>query len=653
MSKPSGARKIFHRLVTIEEASQALRSSMKMDIGREEVPLERASGMVVAESIFSRVDLPPFDRAEMDGYAVDSVEVEGASERKPASLKVIGSIGAGEVAAAGISSGECMEIATGAPLPKGADSVVMVEYTEARGNEISIFKGTTPGENVASAGSDIQIGEMLVREGTRMGSREVGLLAAAGVRCIGVFRKPRVGILSTGNELMEPGSVLEAGKIFDSNTYALAAAITEAGGIPEIMRKAVDSAGEIEKLVRDGVTKNDILLISGGTSAGTGDLVYRVLGEFCDGGILVHGLNVKPGKPTLIAAHGGKAVVGLPGYPVSALMIFDQLVKPLIEELARAQPKAKEQHGIGAKLMVRVNGAKGRRWFLPVHLISGAGETRAYPVIASSGAIGTLAKADGYIIVGEEAEYLGAGEKVLAFPFPGMKKGVDLVVMGSHCPGVDLLLQLLFETRGIGAKALNAGSLAGLRAVKNGESDIAGIHLLDEKEMTYNVKAVEDAGLPQSCLVRGYRRQQGIMVAPGNPKGIKGIRDALRSEVTFVNRNRGSGTRILTDSMLRKIAKSRGIDLDEAVARIRGYRWEAKTHSAVAAAVRQGRADMGVGIQSLASSYGLEFIPLREEAYDFVINPASLKKPAVAAFIEGLRSEDFRAMIRRFPGYTV
>jgi putative molybdopterin biosynthesis protein len=653
MSKPGGARKIFHRLVTIEEASQALRFSMKIDIGQEEVPLERASGMVVAESIFSQVDLPPFDRAEMDGYAVNSAEIEGSSERKPASLRVTGSIGAGEVATAGIYSGECMEIATGAPLPKGADSVVMVEYTESKGNEITIFKATTPGENVASAGSDVQIGEMLVREGTRVGSREAGLLAAAGLRHIGVFRRPRVGILSTGNELIEPGSALEMGKIFDSNTYALAAAVTEAGGIAEIMGKAGDSVGEIEELVMGGVAKNDILLISGGTSAGTGDLVYRVLGECCDGGILVHGLNVKPGKPTLIATHGGKAVVGLPGYPVSALMIFDQLVRPLIEDLARVQPVAKERRGIAARLMVRVNGAKGRRWFLPVHLISGGGETRAYPVIASSGAVGTLAKADGYIIVGEEAEYLGAGEEVMAFPFPGTREGVDLVVMGSHCPGVDLLLQLLFEKRGMGAKALNVGSLAGLRAVKSGECDIAGIHLLDEEEMTYNERAVDEAGLPPSCLVRGYRRQQGIMVAPGNPKGIKGMGDALRGDVTFVNRNRGSGTRILTDSLLREIARSQGIGLDEAVARIKGYRWEAKTHSAVAAAVSQCRADMGVGIQSLASSYGLGFIPLREEAYDFLINPASMEKPAVAAFVEILRSEDFRAMIKRFPGYIV
>jgi putative molybdopterin biosynthesis protein len=647
----SHARKIFHRLVTMDEASEALNSSMKVEMGIEELPLEGATGMIIAKSVFSRVDLPPFDRAEMDGYAVNSVDVDGASERESVLLKVIGSIGAGEVADEGISSGECMEIATGAPLPKGADSVVMVEFTEAVGEGVRIFRGTTPGENVASTGSDIQIGEMLVRQGTRIGPRESGLLAAAGVRRVEVFKKPRVGILSTGDELVEPGSALGAGEIFDSNTYALAAAIGEAGGIPTIMGKVGDTVSEIARLVRSGLERNDVLLVSGGTSAGTGDLVYRVLGEYCDQGILVHGLNVKPGKPTLIAAHGGKAVVGLPGYPVSALMIFDQLVKPLIEKMARVRPE--KRLAIEARLMVRVNGAKGRRWFLPVHLISAASGMLAYPVIASSGAIGTLSKADGYIIVREEVEYLGAGEKVMAFPFPGMRGVVDLVVMGSHCPGVDLLLQLLYETDGISVKSLNIGSLSGLRAVKAGECDIAGIHLLDERDMTYNERAVKEAGLPPRCLVKGYRRLQGIMVAPGNPKGIRGVVDVLREDVTFVNRNRGSGTRILTDSILREAVKAQGMKFDEAVVKIRGYRWEAKTHSAVAAAVGQGRADMGVGIKSLAESYGLEFIPLREEGYDFAINPGSLEKPAVVAFIKTLRSESFRSMISNFSGYTI
>jgi len=589
MSKQSTGRKIFHKLVTIEEALQAVRSSVTSDIGDEEVPIEHASGMVLAESVFSKVDLPPFDRAEMDGYAVNSVEVEEASEREPVPLKVVGSIGAGEVASVEISGGECMEIATGAPLPKGADSVVMVEFTEAREGEIRVFKGTTPGENVASAGSDVQIGEMLLREGTRVGPREAGLLAAAGVRRIRVFRKPRVGIVSTGNELVEPGSALGMGKVFDSNTYALAAAVTEAGGVPKILGKAGDSADEISELVMRGVKENDMLLISGGTSAGTGDLVYRVIGEMCDGGVLVHGLNVKPGKPTLVAAHGGKGVFGLPGYPVSALMIFDQLVKPLIEEMARCSPEGGKGYGIAAELVMRVNGAKGRRWFLPVHLISGGGKTRAYPVIASSGAIGTLAKADGYITIGEEAEYVAAGEKVKAFPFPGRGKGVDLVVMGSHCPGVDLILQSLFEGKGMTAKALNVGSLAGLRAVKSGECDIAGMHILDEKEMTYNVRAVAEAGLPPSSLVKGYKRQQGIMVNPKNPKGITGMADALRHDLTFVNRNRGSGTRILTDSILGGMAKARGMAFDDVAAGIRGYRWEAKTHSAVAAAISSAK----------------------------------------------------------------
>jgi putative molybdopterin biosynthesis protein len=647
----AAGRKIFHRLATIEEAREILSKSTSNELRTESVRLDDSGGRVLAESVFSEVDLPPFDRAEMDGFAVVSEDLEGASEQKPVRLKVVGSIGAGEPMHREIRRGEGAEIATGAPMPRGADSVVMVEYTGRAGECVKIFKGTTPGENVASAGSDVQVGEMILREGTVLGTREIGILAAAGKKDVRVVKRPRVGIISTGDELVEVGKKLPFGKIYDVNSSSLRAAVEEAGGEALYLGRAEDDYESVKKIIAKGIGRCDILIISGGTSAGTGDLVYRVLEEACEPGILVHGLHVKPGKPTIIAADRGKPVFGLPGYPVSALIIFDQIVRPYIEQLGRKPLSTR--YTLRGRLTERVNGAKGRRWFLPVHVIRKGDRNNIYPILSSSGAIGTLAKADGYIVVGEDAEFLDSGEEVAVNLFFESGVSADLTVMGSHCPGLDLLLELLFRREGVRSKTANIGSLGGLGAVARGEADVAGVHLLDEESLKYNEPYVIKAGLPKGNFVKGYRRLQGIMVKKGNPKRVRNLKDILRGDVIFVNRNRGSGTRVLTDHLLRAIAKEGGVDFAELTKGIKGYRWEAKTHSAVAAAVHQGRADAGVGVKSVARAYGLDFIPIGYEEYDFVVNAESREKDVVKVFLRYLRSEDFKRLLGRLPGYSV
>jgi putative molybdopterin biosynthesis protein len=643
-------RKIFHRLMTIEEAEEILLNNVTNEVGNEQVRLEEAVGRVLANSVFSSVDLPPFDRAEMDGFAVISEDLEGSAEQTPIRLKVTGSISAGESELREILRGECMEIGTGAPMPRGADSVVMVEYTKISGEYVEIFKGTTPGENVASAGSDVQVGEIILREGTVLGTREAGILAAVGKKDVNVIKRPMVGIISTGDELVDGGEKLSFGKIYDVNSSSLRAAVEEAGGEALHLGRVKDDYRSVREIIANGIGRCDVLIISGGTSAGTGDLVYRVLEEECRPGILVHGLNVKPGKPTIIAADKGKPVFGLPGYPISALIIFDQIVRPYLERLGRRPPSAR---GVLRGILVeRVSGARGRRWLLPVHLIRKGDRSSVYPILSSSGAIGTLARADGYIVVGEEVEFLESGDEVDVNLFLESGASADLTVMGSHCPGLDLLLEQLFRREGIRSKTANIGSIGGLGAVARGEADIAGIHLLDEDSLKYNGPYVIKAGLPKGCLVKGYRRLQGIMVMKGNPKKVKDLKDVFRRDVVFVNRNRGSGTRVLTDHLLKAIAKDRGMDLAELVGGINGYRWEAKTHSAVAAAVHQGRADVGVGVESVAKAYGLDFIPIGYEEYDFVMNPRSRNKEAVKAFLKHLRSEEFRRELEKLPGYT-
>ncbi|MGQ9759582.1 MAG: molybdopterin biosynthesis protein [Candidatus Methanomethylicaceae archaeon] len=642
-------RKIFHKLVSIEEARERIFKHVKKDIGTEIIRISNASGRILANSISSKIDLPPFDRAEMDGFAVISRDVEGASELRSVELRVVGNISAGDTSLREIKSGECMEIATGAPLPKGADSIVMVEYSKRTGETVKIFRGTTPGENVASVGSDIQAGEIVLRKGTSLGKREIGLLAALGLKEVEVLKKLKVGLISTGNELVEQGEPLPYGKIYDVNTPSITAALYDEGVDVVTLGRVKDDYEEIKKSLNEALRNCDAVVISGGTSAGVGDLVYRVLEEVCDQGIIVHGLNVKPGKPTVVAVNEGRPVFGLPGYPVSALMIFDQIVRPYIECIYSV--RRREVNKIAAKLSERINAAKGRRWFLPVHVIKRGSTNIAYPIMASSGAIGTLSNADGYIVINEGLEFLDEGKEVEVNLFGSERDLADLVIMGSNCPALEILLDMLFNKSGVRAKVVNLGSLGGLQAVAKGKADVAGVHLLDPETMRYNEPFMERFGLPKECLIKGYRRLQGIMVKKGNPKSIRGLEDLLRGNIVFVNRNRGSGTRILTDYILKNICNSAGIDFQELTERIMGYRWEAKTHSAVAAAVHQGKADMGIGVMSAALNYGLDFIPIGYEEYDFVVAPDSFEKEEVRDFLGCLKSKEFLGILKGLPGY--
>ncbi|MEM0101212.1 MAG: substrate-binding domain-containing protein, partial [Candidatus Methanomethyliaceae archaeon] len=360
---------------------------------------------------------------------------------------------------------------------------------------------------------------------------------------------------------------------------------------------------------------------------------------------IVHGLNVKPGKPTVIAIHNGKPIFGLPGYPVSALIIFNEIVKPFIYYLYRRKIEEKK---IIARLSERINAVKGRRWFLPVHLIKRKNGLIAFPIFTSSGAIGMLCKADGYIIINENKEFLNKGENVEVNLFHN--ELADLVIMGSNCPALDILIEMLFEKYGIKTKLINIGSMAGLEAFKKGEADIAGIHLLDPKTMKYNEPYIIEAGIPKENLIKGYKRLQGLIIRKGNPKNINGIEDIIREDIVFVNRNRGSGTRILTDYMIRKMCEEKKLEFQKIINKIRGYRWEAKTHSAVAAAISQGRADVGVGIMLSAIQYGLDFIPWCYEEYDFLVNQDN---EYVNKFLECLKSKDFINELKKLPGYSI
>ena len=640
-------RVIFHELLTVGEALSRIFSVADVrPLGVEVVGLSDAYGRVLAEDIYSPIDVPPFDRSIVDGFAVRAEDLFGVDELNPGELRIVGFVEPGDSILPRVSPGEAVEISTGAPVPPGANSIVMVEYTRRVGDRVQVFRSVVPGENIAYAGSDIVLGELILRRCTRLGVRELGVLAATGLKHVRVYRRPRVAVISTGNELEEPGSPLTPGRIYDVNSYTISAALLELGVEPVALGVVGDDEVEMEEVIGRAEREYDMVVVSGGTSAGLGDLVYRVFSKLGPPGIIVHGLKVKPGKPTVIAvSRSGKLLVGLPGFPSSAMMIFNLIVKPIVARMLCLQyPEVT----VKARLAVRVEGARGRRGLYPVSLVDVGGGVVAYPLPAESGAIKVIAMADGFIEVPESLEYMGEGEEVTVKLFSHHYRPADLYIIGSHDMGLDRLTPLL----GLNVKIINVGSLEGLKSVIRGEADIAGIHLVDEETGEYNIPYLKRYNVRNAVLIRGYMREQGLIVAKGNPNNVRGFEDVVDKGLTIVNRNRGSGTRVLLDMKLREIARARGLTFEELVSKVKGYYYEARTHTAVAAAISQGKADVGVGIKVAAELYNLDFISLGWEYYDFLIPKAKLGKEQVKAFIRVLKSPEARRELEKL-GYRV
>jgi len=646
-------RRIFRRLSSVDGAREEIWSRVReMKKRVEEVPLSEALGRVLAEDVVSPVDIPSFDRATKDGFAVRAEDTFGADEERPAALRVVGVSSAGHPFSGSVGEGEAVEIATGAPLPPGADAVVMVEYTHRSGGEVLVYRAVAPGENVQSAGRDVNLGETLAWRGGVVGPREVGVLAAAGIRTVRVYSRPRVAVISTGDELAAQGEDLEYGRIYDINGPALCASIRGDGGEPIYLGIVGDMESEIAGAIERGLSVADLLVVSGSTSAGAGDVIYRVLDGIGAPGVFVHGVAMHPGKPTVMAQVGRKLAFGLPGNPTSAMTAYRVFVAPVIRYLAGLEPEP-ESLRIRARLAERTRVARGRRDFLPMHLVRTAeGEVLAFRVPGGSEAITTFARADGILDVPEEVEYLEEGEPVVVTLLDPDRGPADLSIVGSHCLGLEELLRIARpRLRGGRVKVVSVGSTGGFLAVRKGEADLAGVHALDPATGEYNLPFLGPMGVSKiALLLRGYSRIQGLMVAPGNPKRIGGVEDLMRPDVRMLNRNPGSGTRILMDWLTERLARERGVSAEELRSSIQGYMSAAKSHAAVASAVREGIVDVGPGIEAAARLRGLDFIPLWRERYDFLVRIDRLSKRGVQVVLETLRSDEFREALSRLPG---
>jgi putative molybdopterin biosynthesis protein len=629
----------FLEVVDRDEAERRFQAAIALEpLGAELVPLAAALGRVLSRDVRTSVDVPAFDRSNYDGFAVCAADTYGAREESPRRLRLLPEVIATAVLPRShIVPGTAVSIATGGMLPRGADAVVMVEHADGEAGELVVRRAVTPGFGVSFAGSDMVAGETVLRRGDLLTSRETGVLAAIGADAVSVWRKPRVAIISTGDEITAPGRPLPPGRVYDSNARILADAVRELGGEPDELGIVADDVDRLRACLHTALARCDVVLLSGGTSKGAGDLSSRVVHELSDPGVVAHGVALKPGKPICLAASQRKPVVVLPGFPTSAVFTFHEFVAPVLLRLAGRPPESRTT--CRARLAVQVNSEVGRTEYVLVGLVPRAAdeaddaEVSAYPLGKGSGSVTTFSQADGFVTIGRHEELVAAGTPVAVQLLAKDLRLADLVVIGSHCVGVDLLLGRM-QDLGYRTKFLAVGSLAGLDAARRGECDVAGIHLLDPQTGCYNRPFLT----PELDLLAGYGRLQGVVFRPGDVRfADRTAQEAITAArldpaCVMVNRNAGSGTRILIDRLL-------------AGAQPPGYAVQPRSHNAVAAAVAQGRADWGVAIRGVADQAGLGFLPLTEERYDFVVPRARATRPAVRAFAGLLTQAEVRQQL--------
>jgi molybdopterin molybdotransferase/putative molybdopterin biosynthesis protein len=631
----------FLEVVSADEARARFEKHLDLSpLAAESVPLTAALTRVLAHDVVAAVDAPPFDRSNVDGFALRAADTVGAGDANPKIFRLNAEvIACGDAPALEVAIGTATTIATGGVIPRGADAVVMIEHTElieegAPRNEpsIELRRAAAPGQFVSYAGSDIARGETLLRRGTRIGSREIGMLAACGLAHVDVVRRPKVAVLSTGDELVAPGLPLKPAGVYDSNGAIIAAAVTEAGGEPLSLGAFPDDEAALEKAVRHALAASDIVVLSGGTSKGAGDLSHAIVSRLGPPGILVHGVALKPGKPLCLGVIGDKPIVVLPGFPTSAIFTFHAFVAPVIRARAGLPPEAAQT--LSARVPVRIASELGRKEFVLVSLIDSEDGPVAFPTGKGSGSVTSFSQADGFVEIEALATALDADSHVQVTLIDSAAHAPDLVIMGSHDVALDVVVGALAE-RGFSARTLAVGSLGGVAAASRGECDIAPVHLIDPESGQYNVHLAT----PALRLVRGWQRMQGILFRPGDQR-FEGrepqvaVKAALAdSGALMVNRNAGAGTRVLIDKLL-------------AGTRPPGYANQPKSHNAVAAAVAQNRADWGVAIEPVAKLYGLGFLPLSPEHYDFLVVESRAGRPAVLAFLAALRDEKVSERIR-------
>jgi len=628
-------RRQFRDLASPAEAREAI-AALDLTPETETVPLDEARGRVLAERIDAELDVPGFDRASMDGYAVRARDTFGADEADPVVLDRIGAVHAGAEPDVEVTEGTCAEISTGAVMPPGADAVVMVERTDEVEDGVAVRTAVAPGDSVMVAGADVAAGSRALGPGTLLTPREIGLLSALGVDAVPVRGTPTVGIVSTGDELVRPGDDLHsaAGQIYDVNSYTIAAGVEEAGGEAVLYPHAGDDYDEMERLLVEAADECDLVLSSGSTSASAVDVIYRVIEE--EGELLLHGVSVKPGKPMLIgrldessrASHS--AYVGLPGYPVSALTIFRTFVAPAIRSAAGLpEPRTATVEG---RMAVQERYGEGRTRLMPVGLVEAGGETLVYPVDKGSGATTSLVEADGVVEVDADTAYVAEGETVTVQLFSPDVRAPTLLGVGEDDPALSRLLDHVGRPR-----YLDVGSREGRRRLRDGVPDVAVVAGPSERE----VEAVD---------LGGWTREWGLVVPASNPDDVSGLADLIDRDLRFVNRARDAGLRASLDAAVDDLADERGVDRRDLTDAVDGYDLTVKGFESPARKVLAGEAAAGLGLRATADALGCGFVPLGVESVRVLANPARSDKPGVES-VRSVLDTHLDEVVASLPGF--
>ncbi|MGA8337536.1 MAG: molybdopterin biosynthesis protein [Solirubrobacteraceae bacterium] len=590
------------------------------------VPVGECIGHVTAEPIWATRSSPPFDSAAMDGIAVRAAQTIGAAESKPLLLE----------------PDEFVVLDTGDPMPDGFDAVVMREHVHYVDGRAELRAAVAPYQHTRSIGEDISATELLLPAGHRLRPVDAAASAAAGATEVRVHRRPVVAILPTGDEMRPIGSELERGELLETNSLMLAGQAREAGCEAVVLPIEPDDEARIADAIRAAVPKCDLLIVIAGSSAGRDDYTAALVDRL--GELAVHGVAVRPGHPVVLGAIEATPVLGAPGYPVSASLTFEIFAAPMLAELEGAAPTPRAS--ARARLARKLASTIGMDDWVRVRLGRVGGALVASPLPRGAGVLTSLVRADGLLIVPSGVEGHHAGEEVeieLLRPLDQIDR--TIVAIGSHDMILDLAAsELRASDPGVTLASGNVGSMGGLIALRDGLCHLAGSHLLDPETGAYTLPYVDQILAGRDvAIVRLVHREQGLLVAPGNPLALTGVADLARPELRYVNRQRGAGTRVLLDYELARA----GIN----PAGIVGYTREEPTHLAVAAAIAADRADCGMGVLAAARAFGLDFVPVTSEPYDLVLERDTLEHPVLAPFWELLSDPAFRSAVEALGGY--
>lgn len=624
-------RNIYIENRPLEEANQIFFSALEdcgyFKIESEMVPAGEVLGRITSQAVYARRSSPHYVASAMDGIAVKASATAAANEQHPVTLT---------------APGEFIEVDTGDWVPPEYDAVIMIEEVNWMNGNAQIIKPAVPWQHIRSVGEDLVARDLLLTSLVPIGPYETASFITAGLEEIEVIKSPRVAIIPTGTELREKAAEnMAPGEIIESNSSMLAGLCREWGAIPYRHEIVIDDVNLLRQAVAEVKDEADMIVICSGSSAGREDYSSSIIGEF--GEVLVHGIATRPGKPAILGIIDNKPAIGVPGYPISAQLIFNLFARPVIYRKQGQKPPQPEY--LSCNMSRKLASSGGIDEFVYVNAAPIRDHYVAYPLNRGAGISTSLVKADGVVIIPRGSEGLQAGEACqVELHRPRQVIDRTIVSIGSHDICLDFLADLL-QKHDLRLVSANVGSMGGIMALRRGDTHFSGIHLLDQETGEYNVSYLQRyLGDMNWLLINLVKRQQGLIVARGNPLGIHALLDLQNPELRYINRQAGAGTRVLLDYLLSENRLKPG-DLN-------GYTREEYTHLAVAAAVKNNAADVGLGIFAAALAMDLDFVPLAEERYDLVVLPELIGEKNLNILLDAIKSEEFQQRIRGFGGYS-